>query len=72
MFKLEPWQAKSIGSLFWNNTKGAELVFMDDNAHPHRRNIVSECLQSEDIICTDWSAFSAVLSPVENVWDILG
>ncbi|GFW90405.1 HTH_Tnp_Tc3_2 domain-containing protein [Trichonephila clavipes] len=28
---------------------GAEFLFMDDNARPHRSNIVDECLQSEDI-----------------------
>ncbi|GFT95942.1 transposable element Tcb1 transposase [Trichonephila clavipes] len=28
---------------------GAEFLFMDDNARPHRANIVDECLQSEDI-----------------------
>ncbi|GFS90062.1 transposable element Tcb1 transposase [Trichonephila clavipes] len=25
---------------------GAEFLFMDDNAHPHRANIADECLQS--------------------------
>ncbi|GFX92127.1 transposable element Tcb1 transposase [Trichonephila clavipes] len=28
---------------------GAEFLFMDDNASPHRANIVDECLQLEDI-----------------------
>ncbi|GFY12316.1 uncharacterized protein TNCV_284191 [Trichonephila clavipes] len=28
---------------------GAKFLFMDDNARPHRANIVDECLQSEDI-----------------------
>ncbi|GFX01604.1 transposable element Tcb1 transposase [Trichonephila clavipes] len=28
---------------------GAEFLFMDDNARPHRASIVDECLQSEDI-----------------------
>ncbi|GFU54157.1 transposable element Tcb1 transposase [Trichonephila clavipes] len=28
---------------------GAEFLFMDDNARPHRANIVDEYLQSEDI-----------------------
>ncbi|GFV29263.1 uncharacterized protein TNCV_4602951 [Trichonephila clavipes] len=28
---------------------GAEFLFMDDNARPHRANIVDECLQSEGI-----------------------
>ncbi|GFX34162.1 transposable element Tcb1 transposase [Trichonephila clavipes] len=32
---------------------GAEFLFMDDNARPHRSNIVNECLQSEDIIRMD-------------------
>ncbi|GFU00248.1 transposable element Tcb1 transposase [Trichonephila clavipes] len=31
----------------------AEFLFMDDNAHPHRTNIVDECLQSEDITRMD-------------------
>ncbi|GFW17120.1 transposable element Tcb1 transposase [Trichonephila clavipes] len=48
----------------------AELVFMDDNARPYRANIVSECLQSEDITRMDLSAFLSYLNPVENVWDI--
>ncbi|GFT73272.1 nibrin [Trichonephila clavipes] len=30
---------------------GAEFLFMDDNAPPHRANIIDECLQSEDITC---------------------
>ncbi|GFV38119.1 transposable element Tcb1 transposase [Trichonephila clavipes] len=32
---------------------GAELLFMDDNARPHRANNVDECLQSEDITRMD-------------------
>ncbi|GFX33035.1 hypothetical protein TNCV_3813041 [Trichonephila clavipes] len=31
---------------------GAEFLFMDDNARPHRANIVDKCLQSEDITPT--------------------
>ncbi|KFM67972.1 Transposable element Tcb1 transposase, partial [Stegodyphus mimosarum] len=50
---------------------GAQFVFMDDNARPHRANIVSECLQSEDITRMDWPAFSLDLKPVEHVWDKL-
>ncbi|KFM72182.1 Transposable element Tc3 transposase, partial [Stegodyphus mimosarum] len=51
---------------------GAQFVFVENNARPHRANIVSECLQSEDITRMDWPAFSPDLNPVEQVWDMLG
>ncbi|GFX76270.1 uncharacterized protein TNCV_4036711 [Trichonephila clavipes] len=35
---------------------GSEFLFMDDNARPHRANIVDECLQLEDITHMDWPA----------------
>ncbi|GFV32533.1 transposable element Tcb1 transposase [Trichonephila clavipes] len=51
---------------------GAEFLFMDDNACPHRANIVAECLQSKYITRMDWSTYSSDLNPIEHVWDMLG
>ncbi|GFU10599.1 DDE_3 domain-containing protein [Trichonephila clavipes] len=50
----------------------AEFVFMDDSTRLHRANIITECLQSEDMTCMDWPAFSPDLNPVQHVWSMLG
>ncbi|GFY28246.1 transposable element Tc3 transposase [Trichonephila clavipes] len=51
---------------------GAEFLFMDDNARPHRANKLDEYLQSEDITRMDWQAYSPDLNPIEYVWGMLG
>ncbi|GFX66845.1 transposable element Tcb1 transposase [Trichonephila clavipes] len=51
---------------------GTEFLFMDDNARPHRANIVDERLQSKDITRMDWPACSLDLKPIEHVWYMLG
>ncbi|GFW67830.1 DDE_3 domain-containing protein [Trichonephila clavipes] len=50
----------------------AEFLFTDDNARPHRANIVDQCLQSKDITCMDSPTYSTELNPIEHVWDMLG
>ncbi|GFU87509.1 transposable element Tc1 transposase, partial [Trichonephila clavipes] len=50
----------------FRGARGSEFLFMDDNARPHRSNIVDECLQSEDITRMDWSAYSPDLNPIEH------
>ncbi|GFV24292.1 transposable element Tcb1 transposase [Trichonephila clavipes] len=56
--------------LLWG-AMGAEFLFMDDNARPHPAKIADECLQSYDILCMDWPAYSPDLIPIEPVWDML-
>ncbi|GFV63057.1 transposable element Tcb2 transposase [Trichonephila clavipes] len=51
---------------------GAEFLFMDDNARPHRANIVDDCLHSEDITRMDCQVYSPNLIPLEHVWYMLG
>ena len=43
---------------------GADFVFMDDNARPHRTHAVQQLL--EDITRMDWPAYSPDLNPIEH------
>ncbi|GFV71368.1 transposable element Tcb1 transposase [Trichonephila clavipes] len=43
------------------------FVLMDDNARPHRADIVDDYLESEGIERMAWPAYSPDLNPIENL-----
>ncbi|GFV19215.1 transposable element Tcb1 transposase [Trichonephila clavipes] len=51
---------------------GPTFVLMDDNARPHRANIVDGYLESERIASMAWPAYSPDFNPIENLWDAQG
>ncbi|GFV00040.1 transposable element Tcb1 transposase [Trichonephila clavipes] len=51
---------------------GPTFVLMDDNARPHRADIVDDNLESEGIARMAWPAHSPDLNPIENLCDAVG
>ncbi|GFV70422.1 transposable element Tcb1 transposase [Trichonephila clavipes] len=51
---------------------GPTFVLMDDNAHPHRADIVDDYLESEVIARMAWPTYSPDPNPIQNLWDALG
>lgn len=47
-----------------------DILFVDDNAPPHRITDVEELLESEDIEHIDW--LSPDLNPIEHMWELIG
>ena len=45
---------------------------MDDNARPHRAQIVQHFLQQEALQTIPWPAMSPDMNPIEHVWDFIG
>ncbi|GFU68832.1 transposable element Tcb1 transposase [Trichonephila clavipes] len=48
------------------------FVLMDDNARPHRADIIDDYLESERIALMAWPAYSQDLNTIENLGDALG
>ncbi|GFX85893.1 transposable element Tcb1 transposase [Trichonephila clavipes] len=51
---------------------GPTFVLMDDNARPHRADIVDDYLENERVLRITWPACSSDLNPIENHCEALG
>ncbi|XP_035219028.1 uncharacterized protein LOC118192225 [Stegodyphus dumicola] len=62
---------RSIVVLFPKATEN-EFILSDDNAKPHRAELVNSFLFYKGILRTDWPGCSPHINRIEPVWDILG
>ncbi|GFV23788.1 transposable element Tcb2 transposase [Trichonephila clavipes] len=47
-------------------------IFQQDNAHPHVEKTVRDFCSVQHMQLFSWPAYSLDMSPVENVWDLVG
>ncbi|GFV35066.1 transposable element Tcb1 transposase [Trichonephila clavipes] len=47
-------------------------IFLKDNARPHVAKIVRDFFSVQHIQLLPWPAYSADMSPIEHVWDLVG
>ena len=57
---------------FDNHALADRPMCMDDNARPHRAQIVQHFLQQEAVQTIPWPAMSPDMNPIEHVWDFIG
>ena len=51
---------------------GNNWIMVDDNAPPHRANVVQQYIEREDITRLDWPPYSPDMNPIEHMWDQMG
>lgn len=51
---------------------GDGFVLVDDNARPHRANIVNDFIAQHRFTRMEWPAMSPDMNPIEHIWDYIG